>query len=209
VDTNNTPQNGGDTTKQYPLQERSSIDTLVARLGILEVADSKQDSRKPKRERHQEPEGTPTRPPRRINRPPTWDRIEGPLLSVPGDSMASGEGRSSKRPTGNRPQRPPPEKKSFWASLCCGSADDDYVEVVRHKWRVAQPAMSDVQVASTAARPQYPDARTFNQSNGQLERPPPRPSMGFAAQSQTSTPSRKPLGEKPARPINKSTPSAK
>ncbi|KAF2490444.1 DUF1766-domain-containing protein [Lophium mytilinum] len=206
---NNRPQNEEDVTKLYPLQERSSIDTLVARLGILEVDDSNQNSRKSKKERRQEAEGTPTRPPRKINRPPTWDKVEGPLMSVPGDLMAAGERRSAKRPAESRPvrpSRPPPRKQSFWASLCCGAADDDYVEVVRHKKRV-QPTTDDSTTLSVPAMPQYSET-VSNTSGRRPEYPRPRPAIASAS-SQASAPPRKPLGEKTARPMNKTNPSAK
>ncbi|KAF2811116.1 DUF1766-domain-containing protein [Mytilinidion resinicola] len=208
---NNPPQNGADVTKLYPLQERSSIDTLVARLGILEVDDSNQTSRKSKRERRQDAEGTPTRPPRRVNRPPTWDKVEGPLMSVPGDLMAAGERRSSKKPAENkpvRPSRPPPRKQGFWASLCCGAVGDDYVEVVRHKKRFQAEAITGNPTnMSVATRPQYSDAFP-DLSNGGLQNSRRRPVTGSAS-LQASTPPRKPLGEKPTRPMNRTTPSAK
>ncbi|CAI6334045.1 unnamed protein product [Periconia digitata] len=125
----------GQDTHLYPLKERSSIDTLVARLGVLDVEDpaEAQKQTQQKRRRQSRQNGA-ARPPRRINRPPTWDHVQGPLMSVPSDLMGQ-QKHSNNRPTA----RPRNKKTSFWRSLCCGVADnqdDDYVEVVRHKTRI-------------------------------------------------------------------------
>ncbi|KAJ4303145.1 hypothetical protein N0V90_002038 [Kalmusia sp. IMI 367209] len=181
----------GQDTQLYPLQERNSIDTLVARLGVLDV---EEPAPTPQRRRQSKQEGAMNRPPRRTNRPPTWDQVQGPLMSVPSDVMAERRKRTSQRPEA-RPQR---KKQSFWASLCCGSADDDYVEVVRHKRRTQdQPLSSTKPYVSEVSRPQ-PSQRT-NQSR------PSHTSLPALAQRPPTgnVPERKPLGEKPARPLNK------
>ncbi|KAF2240299.1 DUF1766-domain-containing protein [Trematosphaeria pertusa] len=183
-------------TRLYPLQERSSIDTLVARLGVLEVEEPAQTAQQKRRQSRQEERRSGKRPPRRVNRPPTWDQVQGPLMSVPSDVMAE-KNRIGQRP-GARPQR---KKPGFWQMLCCGAADDDYVEVVRHKKRVQGQASlpPTTQYASEAPMPQAPH-RTYQSrpSDGASPVPPsaPRPPS-------SSVPSRKPLSEKPARPLNK------
>ena len=60
------------------------------------------------------------------------------------------------RPSRPRPQARPSRKRrpGFWESLCCmtgsGSADDDYLEVVRHKKRTSErPQQTAVQPAMT------------------------------------------------------------
>ncbi|KAF2657406.1 DUF1766-domain-containing protein [Lophiostoma macrostomum CBS 122681] len=105
-------------TRIYSLQHRSSIDTLVARLGVLEVDDTPQRQRQERKTRdNRQPEN---RPPRRVHRPPTWDRVQGPLMEVPSELV-------QQRPSQDRPQR---KKPGIWQLLCCGAAtDDDYVEV--------------------------------------------------------------------------------
>jgi hypothetical protein len=178
----------GPATQLYPLKERNSIDTLVERLGVLEVDEPTEPRKKRRESRTSGP-----RPNRRINRPSTWDNVEGPLMSVPSDIMAA-----EKRHT--RPSRPsPPRKKpSFWASLCCGSADsdDDHVEVVRHKRRTSQAPVIPQDAPKTAIQ-QVPQALspTHQRQARRSSATAPRPS--------SSTPTRKPLGEKPARPVNK------
>ncbi|KAH3962116.1 hypothetical protein HBI82_181960 [Parastagonospora nodorum] len=171
----------GPATTLYPLKERNSIDTLVERLGVLEVNDAPQEQG-PRRKRRT----SGSRPPRRINRPPTWENVEGPLMSIPGDVMAVEKRRT-------RPPKPAPtrQKKSFWAGLCCGSADEEEIEVVRHKRRTSQhvvpentPQMQQVPI------PQRPSRRS-SLSHPKL---PPQPI--------SSVPGRKPLGEKTTRPLN-------
>src|SRR5690242_195050 len=122
----------GPDTHLYPLKERSSIDTLVQRLGVLEVDDSVQTPRRKRREERQEPSASGRQPPRRIHRPPTWDHVEGPLISIPSDVMA----RQKKHKDGQLVKTPARRRKlGFWESLCCGVADDEEIEVMRHKRR--------------------------------------------------------------------------
>ncbi|OAL51436.1 DUF1766-domain-containing protein, partial [Pyrenochaeta sp. DS3sAY3a] len=186
----------GPETELYPLKERNSIDTLVERLGVLEVEDPEETARRKRRESRQERRASGTRPPRRINRPPTWDNVEGPLMSVPSDVMAEQKRRRQRQP------KPSPHKKkpSFWASLCCGSADDDHVEVIRHKKRMDESLVTsqytpEVPMQVKAKPPQQHSRR----SSAQASRPP------SGSLPSSSVPARKPLGEKPIRPLNKSS----
>ncbi|EUC30331.1 hypothetical protein COCCADRAFT_104206 [Bipolaris zeicola 26-R-13] len=110
----------GPATELYPLKERTSIDTLVQRLGVLDVEEQNEAApRKRRSSGHRRRSGS--RPPRRINRPPTWDAVQGPLMSVPSDVMADRKRRD--RPSKSAP--PAVKKLGFWASLCCGSADEE------------------------------------------------------------------------------------
>ena len=183
-----TKSNGPD-TQLYPLKERSSIDTLVQRLGVLEVDDTVQEPRRKRRDSNRKESGSSgSRPPRRINRPPTWDRVEGPLISVPSDVMAAEKKRRDGRPQKPSPQR---RKPSFWQSLCCGAADDDEIEVVKHNNRPSH-------------RPEY----TTEMPMQQAPRTPPRtqqthgrrPSGNSAGRPVSG--SQQPAGRKTARPVN-------
>lgn len=181
---------GAQDTQLYPLQERNSIDTLVARLGVLDIEEP--ESVPKRRRRQSKPEGSASKPPQRINRPPTWDQVQGPLMSVPSDVMAERRRRVGQRP-GTRPKEK--KKQNFWASLCCGSVDDDYVEVVRHKRRTQEQSLptSAIPHMTEAPRPQI--AQPISTSNPHSAARPPM----------SSVPARKPLGDKPARPLNKSS----
>jgi hypothetical protein len=186
----NATGSGVQDTQLYPLQERNSIDTLVARLGVLDVDESKPS---PQRRGRQSRQGGLGRPPQRINRPSTWDQVQGPLMSVPSDVMAERRRRAAQRPEARTQQK----KQSFWASLCCNLAeDDDYVEVVRHKRRQEQQTASAPPQMAEAPRPQGAHQGRL----GSASRPTlaPRPAS-------SNVPVRKHLGDKSARPHNQSS----
>ncbi|KAF9694851.1 hypothetical protein EKO04_006820 [Ascochyta lentis] len=185
-------KSSGPDTQLYPLKERSSIDTLVQRLGVLEVDDSPSEPRRKRRDSNRPENGASgNKPPRRINRPATWDRVEGPLISVPSDVMAA-----EKKRRDSRPSKPSTQKKpSFWRSLCCGAADDDDIEVVRHKKRTSHRPehMSEtpMQVPQAPPRTQRTHGRPTSATSAS------RPVSG----SQQPT-GRRPLTDKLARPAN-------
>ena len=137
-------------TRLVTLQERTSLDTLVERLGVLELdpTPGSSDIPNPTGRRFSKNK----RPIHHVPRPPTWDSVQNPVIEVPVDLLQQDspstqnqhqdyERRTSRR---SRPRKEP----SFWAMMCCGSADDDYVEVVRHKTRnrpVQRPEMEQSQ----------------------------------------------------------------
>lgn len=120
------------TTEVYPLQEKSSIDTLVQKLGIEAVPENiRQKARlKP---------NDGVRPPRRTA---TADFAE---------SRPGAVGPSSEKPVKPSSRR---KKPGFWTSLCslcCVSSDnDDYVEIVRHKQRVQHSTTPPAEVFTTS-----------------------------------------------------------
>jgi hypothetical protein len=190
----------GPATQLYPLKERNSIDTLVGRLGILDLEEPEETARRKKKGTRQDNRTSGSRPPRRINRPATWDNVEGPLMSVPSDVMAERKRRD------HRPPKPLPQKKkqSFWASLCCGSADDEYTEVVRNKRTADQESKSHAQeTPMQQVQPQGQSRRHSAQAPRpqSSSRPPSRPPP--SSRPSNDPPVRKPLGEKSARPLNK------
>ncbi|KAF1833265.1 DUF1766-domain-containing protein [Decorospora gaudefroyi] len=101
----------GPETQLFAVRERGSIDTLVERLGVLEVG----RPRGGRRAGNGAGAGN-----RRVRRPGTWDGVEGPFMAVPGDVMAGSKWRDDYHRAPNK------KKQGFWASLCCGSADDDF-----------------------------------------------------------------------------------
>ncbi|KAK8221459.1 meiotically up-regulated gene 113-domain-containing protein [Phyllosticta capitalensis] len=115
-------------THIVPLKQRSSIDTLVGRLGILDVEDGNNKPSKKPNKTGQNGNG-------KIQRPPTWNNVPGPLLSVPSGLASNGEYRLPVKK----------EEPGFWASLCCmclGGDDNDYEIVRRKKQQGNQPGMS-------------------------------------------------------------------
>ncbi|CAA9957875.1 T5orf172 multi-domain protein [Pyrenophora teres f. maculata] len=74
----------GPATQLYPLKERNSIDTLVERLGVLDVnepGEEKEEAGARAKKKKERRASASSRPPRRVNRPPTWDTVQGPLIS--------------------------------------------------------------------------------------------------------------------------------
>lgn len=173
-------------THIYPLQKRNSVDTLLGRLGVLEVNENPQLGSKRRGEQKRRNGRNERKPSRRVNRPPTWDRVQGPLMEVPSDLMNQKASQD----------RPPRTKPSFWQSLCCGAADDDYTELVRHKKRVNQRPAADAYSQGTSRPPGQPGLITSARPNGRS----PRTSSNPA----NTIPARRPLSEKPARPMNTS-----
>ncbi|KAE8851021.1 hypothetical protein HRS9122_01308 [Pyrenophora teres f. teres] len=97
----------GPATQLYPLKERNSIDTLVERLGVLDVnepGEEKEEAGARAKKKKERRASASSRPPRRVNRPPTWDTVQGPLMSVPSDLMA-------KRKDHPRPWKPAAQRK--------------------------------------------------------------------------------------------------
>ena len=92
----------GKATTLLPLTERTSIDTLVDRLGVLDVQ-GEQESKRRKKPRQA------SRPIRKETLPQNWQEVQGPLMALPH------EGSSSTRPPPREKQRRP----GFWESLCC------------------------------------------------------------------------------------------
>ncbi|KAI8941001.1 hypothetical protein NX059_002250 [Plenodomus lindquistii] len=185
----------GPPTQLYPLKERNSIDSLVHRLGVLEVDDVEEPTRRKRRTSRPEHKTSAARPPRRINRPATWDNVEGPLMSVPSEVMAA----NKRQPRASKPA-PQRKKPSFWSSLCCGTADEDD-EVIHHKQKASQaPApvqeKPQVPVQQAPTRPSRISQDQGRRASG--SRPP-------TSRRSSNPPGRAPLGEKVARPVNKTT----
>ncbi|KAF9734151.1 hypothetical protein PMIN06_012238 [Paraphaeosphaeria minitans] len=189
----NATGSGAQDTHLYPLQERNSIDTLVARLGVLDMEEPEPAPQQRRRQSRQE--DFTSRPPRRMNRPPTWDQVQGPLISVPSDIMAESRRRAGQRPEA-RPQR---KKQSFWASLCCGSADDDdCVEVMRHQRRTQEQQPDTSASTQMAEAPRPHGTHQGRPSNASIPASASRPST-------PNVPARIPLGNESARPLNKTS----
>lgn len=132
------PSNGGRKTELFPLKERSSVDTLVQRLGVEGVGSEISTKARRKRTdgRHHRPE-----------------RQSGPQTAPYAEKY--GLGQPERRKT--------KQKSSFW-SLCCGGSqeDDDYIEIVRHKKRVdgSRPADNN----ANSKRPSSGSKRPSNSS---------------------------------------------
>jgi hypothetical protein len=116
-------------TDLFPLQERSSIDTLMQRLEIDQEQQKTSNPKAPKKTATTDFAASGQRP----SQAPYAEKYR---LGSSG-----------------RPQK---KKSGVWARLCCMSAqDDDYVEIVRHKKRVEQSRPTQIQT-STSSNPAKP-----------------------------------------------------
>ncbi|OCL14520.1 DUF1766-domain-containing protein [Glonium stellatum] len=203
-----------DVTKLLPLKERSSIDTLVARLGVLDIEEPNSTSkRKARKERHSNSQPLGDNPHRRVNRPPTWENVSGPLMSVPEDLVTSAECQTTQKQGTYRAPPRRQKKQGFWETLCCmGAPEEDYVEVVRHKKRVhGHPTETPQSIGPTPAQPErYSQYAKKEQREKTGPQPNPEPTPQSSTQRLGSNaPVRTPLSDKPARPINKPASSSK
>ena len=126
-------------TELFTVRERSSIDTMVQKLGISAIPE--EPGRKPER-KPKEP-----KPPRGTE---TQDFAAHP------QTRPSAQAPYREKYDFDQPAKKTKTKKpGFWASLCCmsGSSDDDYVEIVRHRQRV-EP--SQPPPMTSAAPPRIP-----------------------------------------------------
>ena len=98
-----------------PLKQRTSIDTLVERLGVLEV----QDGAAPVRGKHRKGH---VRPSRKETLPKNWQNLPGPLLAISEDGSPI-RVRPVKAHGGRRPKK---DSNFLLALFCCGDADPGY-----------------------------------------------------------------------------------
>lgn len=101
-------QGNGNGTTLFPLTERTSIDTLVDRLGVLDIQDGEGGGGRKKTKQA-------SRPVRKDTLPKKWHNVPGPLMALPHD-----ESSSEKPPRGQKRRRP-----GFWESLCCAHSSYD------------------------------------------------------------------------------------
>jgi hypothetical protein len=158
-------------TSLHPLKERSSLDTLAERVGILDIDEEVQD---PQRKHHHRHRKDGAHPKRRDTLPSGWSEMQSPLMSVP-DNMVQ------HRPRPSGPDRKQGSNIKFsWS--CCLQADseDDSEPPQRTSQRPQKPSVHASQYA-----PQ-PQMHALSHSNPPVtpQRPsapastPPRPSLG-------------------------------
>ena len=93
-------------TSLHPVKERSSIDSLVENVGILDLEENVPEKKK----RHYQTNGVK----RRDTLPAGWNKMESPLMTVP---------EEIKRP--RRKPSPPARSNVKLSWACCIQADDD------------------------------------------------------------------------------------
>ncbi|MCJ1248127.1 hypothetical protein MMC30_005342 [Trapelia coarctata] len=130
------------TTEVVELKERTSIDTLIDRLGVLDVQERDDGKRKRK-------DGKGGKPLRRETLPKPWHDVPGPLIAVPEDLMAANQqSKRPSRPPRQRHRKPKGEPTVNFSFFCCGSTPD--VEtLLTLRIRTSRPAASSPEMAQT------------------------------------------------------------
>ncbi|KAI4723930.1 DUF1766-domain-containing protein [Aureobasidium sp. EXF-10728] len=135
-------------TKLLPIQERTSIDSLVARLGVASIQDPPKPAKNSREDRRR-----PAQHAQQYSRP---------------------NERPSARPQAHRKPKPKP---GFWASLCCmGEADDDE-DTGRPSYQPPQAETTQVFNSSSPAYhlPTHSRPTPYNQNAGGPQKPTPLP----------------------------------
>ncbi|MCJ1478700.1 hypothetical protein MMC13_007382 [Lambiella insularis] len=109
----------GSATKVVELRERTSIDTLVDRLGVLEVDDRKHGKTKKKRAADKE------RPIQRATLPKQWQNVPGPLMAVPEDLWAAEPDSVTRHKPRNQRQKRANRESHFTLSFFCCTREVD------------------------------------------------------------------------------------
>ncbi|KAL9616805.1 MAG: hypothetical protein Q9160_008368 [Pyrenula sp. 1 TL-2023] len=158
----------------FPLKQRSSIDTLVDRLGVLDIDQPEEDRKRKKHKRHREHQGIK----KRDTLPQGWQEIPGPLLTVPEERAPPKRTDQHSRPVKERPVR---RTQKHINIFCCTQApDNDPVLPPRphHAANTSRPL--------SAPRPQMTQIPRPNHSLA-----PPSPTKSPARPSNASTPIRR------------------
>lgn len=169
-----TSSSGQGGTRILPLLERTSIDTLVAKLGVLDVVDEEPEPSSTPRDLRRHADWHADHHPTRsgsVKRPPSWDTVRGPVMAVPKDASPA----SSQHAPGRHAQQRRPKQKqkslSLWRVLCCAghADDDDHVEIARHKRRVRDTREPEMSQRRSQQQKTYPDP--VSQSGGHRTKP--------------------------------------
>ena len=130
-------------TNIIPLTERTSIDTLVDRLGVLDVQNDQESPSKSRRKRRQT-----ARPVRKDTLPQKWQNVQGPLIPLPNG------GGSTENPFHNN-QKERQRQPGFWETLCCMVELNDRPKIPPAKPRPHPPSTSARPINHTSY-PQHP-----------------------------------------------------
>jgi len=162
----------GETTL-HTLNERTSIDTLVDRLGFVDIKD---DGSQKKRRHGRGKRQQPSRPVKRDTLPRKWQDVQGPLLALPQ------EGEKPSRRDARRQKRKPP---SFLSMLCCmSSPHEDAYASLAPKPRPHTEKQTAASSPTTAKIPRHPH-HSPSQRTPLSNKDPNRPSLPRDPPSQT------------------------
>lgn len=176
-------------TTLQPLKEKSSIDTLVEQVGILDLDEDVPSQPRRHRRRHETER-------RRDTLPSGWNQMESPLMRVP-EEMVYRQSRPQRH-------RSPSRSNVGFSWACCIQADDDDIPSRSNQERPPPPLQPSITrlepihtaprytspMQMTSARPearQLPATLAHNDNPGSPARSRPRPSPTPSSKSQTQT----------------------
>ncbi|KAG9513946.1 DUF1766-domain-containing protein, partial [Aureobasidium melanogenum] len=131
-------------TTLLPVQERTSIDSLIARLGVASIQDPPKPAKNPREDRR---------------RPTQYHQQHSRL-----------DARPSARPQAH--SRPKP-RQGFWASLCCMSAADDDEDTGGPSYQAPRPETTQVAspVSPAYPLPTHPRPAPYKHNTGRPQQP--------------------------------------
>jgi hypothetical protein len=138
-------------TRLYPLKEKSSIDTLVDRLGVLDIDEDAQRKHGQRKHGHKrrKPDGHTLK--KRDTMPTGWQHMQSPLMTVPEGFERPGhisKLRTRTKTTHGRSNL----KASF---LCCLREDDDHLPPARRPQDRKRPQASRYQQPQAMSYPNH------------------------------------------------------
>jgi hypothetical protein len=164
-------------TEVVQLKERTSIDTLVERLGVLDL-DNETTPTRDKRHKRRKEHGK--RPSRRDTLPEQWHDVQGPLMSVPEDMLPSRH-----RPDKHRNKKPRPKSNVVPSMFCClkPADDEDFPPPRRRPDHQGRPSAANrpSNMTQLPTRSHLPPGHDRQHPNSQIDRilvphtPPRRP----------------------------------
>ena len=170
----------GRQTNIVPVQQRTSIDTLVDRTGVLDI----EEDEIPSKGRHKRAHA---RPARKETLPRKWQDVEGPLIAISGEKQTpAGRGTQRRQAKG--------QTNISFSLFCCTNSDRDALpppRVQRHSEKSEHPCAS-VKMPSSMQQGERPGHSRPSNSRLPVGQPSgsPRPSQVMQESNSTKLPSR-------------------
>ncbi|KAF2151203.1 DUF1766-domain-containing protein [Myriangium duriaei CBS 260.36] len=182
-------------TRLVTVTERTSIDSLVERLGVAHLADAQVTTKHADKRTRRQPRRNPTVPSNSHLSQREPQEVWPAQMKYERPASASRHREPRRRPA----------QPNFFASLCClgGSRDeDDYYEIVRHRQKSTAATTQHHQDASL--RPSRSAPPSYNQES-HMQPAPQRPQMAMKPLSTSHPPPvpRQPLASLPPMAINR------
>ncbi|CAF9904414.1 hypothetical protein IMSHALPRED_000043 [Imshaugia aleurites] len=159
-----------------PVQQRTSIDTLLDRTGVLNIEDDETPSKRRHKRGH-------ARPARKETLPKKWQDVDGPLIAISGEKQ-----RPTRRGT-QRHQARGQSSLSFSLFCCVSSADRDYMPPARVQHYSEKPEYPPASATLPSSMQQAEKPTYSRTTNSRLPVGPLRVAQGNVSTTKTSRPS--------------------